>query len=147
MASGRGVVAINGKKHWLWRAVDASRDVTDILAQSRPNKVAAMRFFCKLFKSWGHPGVIKRTISVPTVLRRQICLQGLSFAQTSPSLTMAQKVDGTPLRIPAAIAAMRVLVSQCRESRKSTVPGSKRQCHDVTNGMSGQAIVLPRRPS
>ena len=52
------VVAIKGKKHWLWRAVDANGDVLDILIQSRRNKAAAMRFFRKLFKTWGQPRVI-----------------------------------------------------------------------------------------
>jgi len=52
------VVPIKGRKHWLWRAVDASGDVLDILVQSRRNKAAAMRFFRKLFKVWGQPRVI-----------------------------------------------------------------------------------------
>ena len=52
------VVPIKGRKHWLWRAVDANGDVLDILVQSRRNKTAAMRFFRKLFKVWGQPRVI-----------------------------------------------------------------------------------------
>lgn len=52
------VIAIKGRKHWLWRAVDANGDVLDILVQSRRNKAAAMRFFAKLFKRWGVPRVI-----------------------------------------------------------------------------------------
>ena len=66
------VVAINGRKHWLWRAVDGAEDreliwginslthgdVLDILVQSRRNTVAARRFFRKLFKTWGQPRVI-----------------------------------------------------------------------------------------
>jgi len=52
------VIPIKGRKHWLWRAVDANGDVLDILVQSRRNKAAAMRFFRKLFKIWGQPRVI-----------------------------------------------------------------------------------------
>lgn len=52
------VVSIKGRKHWLWRAVDANGDVLDILVQSRRNKAAALRFFRKLFKTWGQPRVI-----------------------------------------------------------------------------------------
>ncbi|MCL7466673.1 DDE-type integrase/transposase/recombinase [Phaeovulum sp. NW3] len=33
-------------------------DIRDILVQSRWNKAAAMRFFRKLFKTWGQPRVI-----------------------------------------------------------------------------------------
>ena len=47
-----------GRKHWLWRAVDAKGDVLDILVQSRRNKAAALRFFRKLFKVWGQPRVV-----------------------------------------------------------------------------------------
>lgn len=31
------VLSINGKKYWLWRAVDSKGDVQDILVQSRRN--------------------------------------------------------------------------------------------------------------
>ncbi|AXI49090.1 IS6 family transposase (plasmid) [Sulfitobacter sp. SK012] len=52
------VLPINGKKYWLWRAVDSKGDVLDILVQSRRNKRAAIRFFPKLFKAFGEPRVI-----------------------------------------------------------------------------------------
>lgn len=52
------VLPINGKKYWLWRAVDSKGDVLDILVQSRRNKRAAIRFFSKLFKAFGEPPVI-----------------------------------------------------------------------------------------
>ena len=35
------VVTINGKKHWLWRAVDQHGAVLDVLVQSRHDKHAA----------------------------------------------------------------------------------------------------------
>ena len=43
-------VAINGRKQYLWRAVDEDGDVLDILVQSRRNRRAAVRFFRKLLK-------------------------------------------------------------------------------------------------
>lgn len=52
------VLPINGKKYWLWRAVDSKGDVLDILVQSRRNNRAASRFFRKLFKAFGEPRVI-----------------------------------------------------------------------------------------
>jgi len=52
------VITIRGKKHWLWRAVDANGDVLDILVQSRRNKAAADWFFRKLFKQYGLPRVV-----------------------------------------------------------------------------------------
>src|ERR687885_1338284 len=41
---------IGGKKHWLWRAVDQSGMVLDVLVQSRRDKRAAMRLLRKLLK-------------------------------------------------------------------------------------------------
>jgi putative transposase len=41
---------INGKTHYLWRAVDQDGNVLDILVQSRRNKQAAKRFLRKLLK-------------------------------------------------------------------------------------------------
>ena len=52
------VVPIKGQKFWLWRAVDASGDVLDILVQRRRDRAAATRFFRKLFKRWGLPRVL-----------------------------------------------------------------------------------------
>jgi len=43
-------IKINGKDHYLWRAVDQDGNVLDILIQSRRNKKAAKRFFRKLLK-------------------------------------------------------------------------------------------------
>jgi putative transposase len=41
---------INGRLHYLWRAVDQDGDVLDILVQNRRDKQAAKRFFRKLLK-------------------------------------------------------------------------------------------------
>src|SRR5258705_7983895 len=41
---------INGRSHYLWRAVDQDGDVLDILVQSRRDKKAAKKFFRKLLK-------------------------------------------------------------------------------------------------
>src|ERR1700760_1501704 len=44
------VVKIAGVKHWLWRAVDQSGMVLDVLVQSRRDKQAAKRLLRKLLK-------------------------------------------------------------------------------------------------
>jgi putative transposase len=43
-------VTIQGKRQYLWRAVDQDGDVIDILVQTRRNRRAAERFFRKLLK-------------------------------------------------------------------------------------------------
>ena len=42
---------INGRIHYLWRAVDQDGDVLDILVQSNRDKKAAKKFFRKLLKT------------------------------------------------------------------------------------------------
>ncbi len=46
-------VTLQGRRQYLWRAVDEDGDVLDILVQSRRNRRAAARFFRKLLKSQG----------------------------------------------------------------------------------------------
>lgn len=41
---------VNGRVHYLWRAVDQDGEVLDILVQSRRDKQAAKKFFRKLLK-------------------------------------------------------------------------------------------------
>jgi len=43
-------IAINGERHYLWRAVDQDGDVLDILVQKHRDKRAAKCFFRKLLK-------------------------------------------------------------------------------------------------
>lgn len=43
-------IKINGKTHYLWRAVDQAGQILDILVTKRRNKEAAKRFFLKLLK-------------------------------------------------------------------------------------------------
>lgn len=52
------VILIKGRKHWLWRAVDANGDVLDILVQSRRNTKSAKRFMRELVKQYGEPRVL-----------------------------------------------------------------------------------------
>ena len=44
---------IQGRRRYLWRAVDQDGDLIDILVQSRRDRRAATRFFRKLLKAQG----------------------------------------------------------------------------------------------
>jgi putative transposase len=47
----------NGRRHWLWRAVDQDGMVLDILVQARRNRQAAERFLRRVLEGWGRaPG-------------------------------------------------------------------------------------------
>ncbi len=94
------VVRINGRTHWLWRAVDANGDVLDILVQSRRDKAAALRFLRKLLKRWGRPRVM-----VTDKLRSY----GAAKAKIAPGLEHRQhKATEQPKRgVPPAHAKAR----------------------------------------
>ena len=46
-------VKINGKQHYLWRAVDQDGEVVDVFLQARRDGAAAKRFFKRLLRSQG----------------------------------------------------------------------------------------------
>jgi len=46
-------VKINGKQHYLWRAVDQDGEVVDVFLQARRDGAAAKRFFKRLIRSHG----------------------------------------------------------------------------------------------
>jgi len=58
------VITIRGKKHWLWRAIDARGDVLDILVQTRRNAKASKRFLQRLVaRFWRTKGRHHRQIA------------------------------------------------------------------------------------
>ncbi len=54
-------VKINGKQHYLWRAVDQDGDVVDVFLQDRRDGTAAKRFFKRLLKS--HAGEPRKIVT------------------------------------------------------------------------------------
>ncbi len=52
------VITIRGKKHWLWRVIDANGETLDILVQTRRNAKAAKRFLQRLIARFGKPRVV-----------------------------------------------------------------------------------------
>jgi putative transposase len=68
-------IKINGKCHYLWRAVDQDGNVLDILVTSRRDAKAATRFFRKLLTGWQYvPRVLvtDKLASYPVAHRRLI---------------------------------------------------------------------------
>jgi putative transposase len=66
-------IKINGKIHYLWRAVDQDGNVLDILVTSRRDTTAATRFFHKLLTGWQYvPRVLvtDKLASYPAARRR-----------------------------------------------------------------------------
>ena len=48
------VVAIGGRRLWLWRAVDSEGEILDLLVQPKRDKTAAVRLMRKLLKKHGY---------------------------------------------------------------------------------------------
>ena len=46
-------IQINGKQHYLWRAVDQDGDVVDVYLQAKRDGAAAKRFSRRLLRSHG----------------------------------------------------------------------------------------------
>jgi putative transposase len=46
-------IQINGKRHYLWRAVDQDGEVVDVYLQAKRDEAAAKRFFKRLLRSHG----------------------------------------------------------------------------------------------
>jgi putative transposase len=64
---------INGRKHWLWRAVDQDGMVLDILVQSRRNQAAAAAFLRRVVEGSGYRprvGSTDKLASYPPAVRR-----------------------------------------------------------------------------
>ncbi|MFF3062430.1 IS6 family transposase [Streptomyces sp. NPDC057909] len=71
-------VKINGVQKYLWRAVDATGNVLDILLQNRRDTAAARRFFRKL---------MKKTRSVPrVVVTDKLASYGVAHREVMPSV-------------------------------------------------------------
>ncbi len=74
---------INGRPHYLWRAVDQDGDILDILVQSRRDKKAAKKFFRKL---------LKRLRYVPRVIiTDKLKSYGAAKAEVMPSVAHRQQ--------------------------------------------------------
>ena len=69
-------IKINGKQHYLWRAVDQDNNELDILVTKKRDKKSALKFFRKLFKNHGTTAnriVTDQLKSYPAALREMSC--------------------------------------------------------------------------
>jgi putative transposase len=76
---------INGRSHYLWRAVDQDGDVLDILVQNRRGKKAAKKFFRTLLKGLRH---------VPrAIITDKLKSYGAAKAEVMPSVEHLQQIS------------------------------------------------------
>jgi len=90
-------VSIQGRRQYLWRAVDQDGDVIDILVQPRRDRRAAERFFRKLLKGQGAEPLRLVTDK----------LRSYGAAHRLPCPGRDRLVDGLLQRSPTALFARR----------------------------------------
>src|SRR5262247_571553 len=90
-------LTINGKRRYLWRAVDQDDHVLDILVQSRRNKKAAKKFFRKLLKGLQYvPRVIVTNKLKSYGAAKRGCYLGWNIARVAISITGVRIRTGRP---------------------------------------------------
>jgi len=120
------VVTINGKKHWLWRAVDQHGAVLDVLVQSRRDRHAAKRLMRKLLKKHGRAprvlvtdklksyAVANRDLGISVEHRQH---KGLNNrAENSHQPTRVREMVMQPLQVGASSATVRIGPRSGRQS-------------------------------
>jgi hypothetical protein len=78
----------NGKRHYLWRAVEQDDNVRAILVQSRRNKQAAKKFFRKLLKGLSYvPRVIITDKLKSCAAAKREMMPGSNIVRVATSIT------------------------------------------------------------
>jgi len=93
-------VKINGKQHYLWRAVDQDGEVVDVYLQAKRNGVAAKRFFRRLIRS--HQGEPRKIVtdklrSYP-VAQREVMPEAIHSTQQYENNRAEQSHEATRVR-------------------------------------------------
>ncbi len=72
------VVSIQGRRMYLWRAVDSEGEILDVLVQPKRNKTAALKLIRKLLKKQGYAPSVLVTDKLPSygAARRKLGLSG-----------------------------------------------------------------------
>ena len=122
-------VTIQGRRQYLWRAVDEDGDVIDILVQSRRNRRAAERFFRKLLKSQGREPrrlitdkLRSYSAALRTVMPSVVHCTGQyanNRAEVSHQPDPAARAPDAPLQVRRPRAAVRVRARPGAESLPS----------------------------
>src|SRR6476469_1762449 len=79
------VLKIAGVKHWLWRAVDQTGIVLDVLVQRRRDKQAAKRLLRKLLKKQMRPPRV--------MITDKLASYGAQSGRSCPGLSIASTRD------------------------------------------------------
>ena len=127
---------INGKRDYLWRAVDQDDNVLDILVQSRRNKQAAKKFFRKLLKGLTYVPrvIITDKLKSYGAAKREI-LPGWNTARVATSRTGVRTPIGQ--RVSASTTCRGSIPGACQRFCQRMAP--------LLNTFAHDDICCPRR--
>ena len=93
-------IQINGKQHYLWRAVDQDGEVVDVYIQAKRDGAAAKRFFKRILKSGGGEPrkiVTDKLRSYP-VAHRELFLESIHITDRYANNRVEQSHEATRVR-------------------------------------------------
>ena len=93
-------VKINGKQHYLWRAVHQDGEVVDVYLQSRRDGAAAKRFFRRLLKSHGGEPrkIVTDKLRIYRVAHRELIPETIHSTQQYENNRAEQSHEATRVR-------------------------------------------------
>ena len=141
------VVSIQGKRMYLWRAVDSEGEVLDLLVHRRRDTAAALRLMRKLLKKQGYAPdeVVTDKLGSYSAARRELrlsCRHELGLRKNNRAENSHQPVrrrERKQQRFKSAGSAQRFLSTPCHPQyiQPSTPPGLPPHASDLSG---------PRRP-
>ncbi len=93
-------IQINGKQHYLWRAVDQDGEVVDVFLQARRDGAAAKRFFKRLLRSHGEEPrkIVTDKLRSYGVARRELIPDTIHSTQQYENNRAEQSHEATRVR-------------------------------------------------
>jgi len=93
-------VRINGKQHYLWRAVDQDGEVVDVFLQARRNAASAKRFFRRLLRSHGNEPrkIVTDKLRSYGVAHRELILETIHSTKQYENNRAEQSHEATRVR-------------------------------------------------
>jgi putative transposase len=97
---GEVFVRINGKQHYLWRAVDQDGDIVDVFLQAKRDGAAAKRFFKRLLKSHGGEPrkIVTDKLGSYGVAHRELIPEAIHSTQQYENNRVEQSHEATRVR-------------------------------------------------
>jgi putative transposase len=93
-------IQINGKQHYLWRAVDQDGEVVDVYLQAKRDGAAAKRFFRRLLRSHGeeHRKIVTDKLRSYGVAHRELIPETIHSTEQYENNRAEQSHEATRVR-------------------------------------------------